>query len=97
MYLIHVCLRHPDGSPLPRYMAEAMARAATGIAAVVHVAVHTEAWPHPTIGVYLRASTLEAAERSAQEIWYAAQATYPCLRDWVLVRAEAPLMPSIEL
>ncbi|KJK45328.1 hypothetical protein ACFCYM_11630 [Streptomyces sp. NPDC056254] len=52
---------------------------------------HPAAQPHPVVGVYMRAPSLEAAEEGAAAVWRAAAATHPQLRPWGLLRAEIPL------
>ncbi|MEV8565843.1 hypothetical protein AB0436_09745 [Streptomyces sp. NPDC051322] len=97
MYLVHVHLRtHPRGEYLPEWTAPALAHCAAGFDGFEHVTVHAAEGPHPVIGLYLRAPSLEEAESAAEGLWWSAWSTHHRLRDWEFVRAEVPLlMPEV--
>ncbi|MEU5041315.1 hypothetical protein [Streptomyces griseorubiginosus] len=57
-----------------------------------HVSVHPQARPHPVVGLFLRVTSLNEAESTAEDIWFRAAAVCPQLAGWRLHRAEAPLM-----
>ncbi|WP_411105200.1 hypothetical protein [Streptomyces sp. cmx-4-9] len=93
MHLVHIYLRPPEcGRPLPRETEELLAGSAADADGCELVVAHPQVEPHPVVGVYIRASSLEAAEERAGAIWHSASAVHPQLRPWVLVRAEIPLL-----
>ncbi|WP_256103243.1 hypothetical protein [Streptomyces sp. ODS05-4] len=97
MYLIHLSLRPPPGrAPLPAGTAEAIAAQAVSEDGLEHVAVHASAWPHPVVGLFLRAAGLAAAEAAAEALWQRARAAHPPLSAWELTCAEVPLLPVWE-
>ncbi|MGW1889938.1 hypothetical protein ACWCP6_06665 [Streptomyces sp. NPDC002004] len=96
MYLVHVHLAsHPRGDILPgRPTVAAIAGCGAGVDGFEHVSVHTEAGPAPVIGMYLRASSLEAAEAAAETLWWRSCTAHPWLYAWEFRRAEVPLLLS---
>jgi hypothetical protein len=100
MYLVHLHLCRADGSPptaLPEPIGGAVRAAGQGRDGVEHVAVHRDAHPHPVLGVFVIADTLEDAEARARRAWQYAHARHPWLRPWALVQAAAPLIePALE-
>jgi hypothetical protein len=94
MYLVHVLLqRRLDGVLLPSGTADDVAACARDVAGLEHVVVHADTRPHPVIGLYVRAATLEAAEQIALVVWRCALNDLHWLRAWTLLRAEVPLIP----
>ncbi|MGW6565219.1 hypothetical protein [Streptomyces sp. NPDC054975] len=93
MYLVHIHLRPPaDGPPLPRDTDRLVAGSAVAADGFELAVAHPRVRPHPVVGVYLRARSLEAAEECAGSIWRRAVARHPQLRAWIPVRAEVPLL-----
>ncbi|MFF7337756.1 hypothetical protein ACFZAT_10460 [Streptomyces sp. NPDC008163] len=84
------------GDVLPDSTRAAMTHAAVGIAKVVYIALHPGTEPGPVIGVYLASASLLDAETAARDIWQAARDSHSWLREWVLVRAEVPIMPGYD-
>lgn len=95
MYLVHVHLRSRYGDLLPEWTASAIAGSAAGLEGFEHVSVHADAFPHPVLGIYLRAPSLEAAEAAAEALYRQAWASHQALRDWEFIRAEVPLLPDV--
>ncbi|MFD3504596.1 hypothetical protein ACFWWT_42965 [Streptomyces sp. NPDC058676] len=94
MYLVHVHVQPPlNGVRLPSGTADAVAVCARDVAGVEHVVVHAGTRPHPVIGVYVSAATLQAAEETAVALWRCALKNHHWLRPWTLLRAEVPLIP----
>ncbi len=91
MYLVHARLLGPPGSPLPaaaREVVNAQARPQDGLE---HTAVHPDAWPHPVIGLYVRAVNLASAEARAFAL--VRRALEGRVFDgWSLVDAHVPLV-----
>lgn len=93
MYLVHIHLDPPpDGSRLPPRTHELMTGAAPEDAGLEFVVLHPEAEPHPVLGLYVRAPSLEVAEGRACVIWQRSQRAHPVLRRWSLIKAEVPLL-----
>ncbi|MEU6576282.1 hypothetical protein [Streptomyces sp. NPDC046805] len=94
MYLVHVHVQPPlDGVLLPSGTADTVAACVRDVAGVEHVVVHADTRPHPVIGVYVSAATLEAAEETAVALWRCALKDQHSLRCWTLLRAEVPIIP----
>ncbi|MER6450434.1 hypothetical protein DEJ51_17310 [Streptomyces venezuelae] len=82
---------------MPSSAAEAIAGACAGRDGFEHVSVHPDALPHPILGFYLRADSLEEAESATLSLWCRAGSAVPELRAWEPVRAEGPLFrPDLE-
>ncbi len=93
MYLIHVRLGPPvDDLPLPSGLAQLLQAMSTPEDRVEHVAVHPDALPWPTLGVYLVADCLRDAEERAARLCGRGVTGIPLLRGWRLVNAQAPLV-----
>ncbi|KAB1978630.1 hypothetical protein [Streptomyces triticiradicis] len=92
-YLVHIHLmpRGP-GTSLPPHSASVIAGSTTH-SGVVHVVVHPLARPHPVVGLYIRETTLDQAERSALQVWQHAVTAEPWLDHWDVICADAPLIP----
>jgi hypothetical protein len=96
MYLVHILLRPPcDGTALPADTGTVLTASAADGMRVEHVTVHARGRPFPVIGVYVHATTLRAAEATAEDLWWRACADERTLRRWTLLRAEAPLLPQV--
>lgn len=97
MYLVHATLRAPaPGTQLPLHAGELVrALADAGSPAcgpVEHVSAHPHALPHPTLGVYLLADSLEEAERRTEALCRRAFEEVPALWGWTVGRIGAPLV-----
>ncbi|MCL6675028.1 MULTISPECIES: hypothetical protein [Streptomyces] len=93
MYLVHVYLRsHPRGCVLPDWTAAAVARCGAEVDGFEHVSVHPAPASAPTVGIFLRASSLEEAETAAESLWRRTCAAQPLLGGWELRSAEVPLI-----
>lgn len=93
MYLVHVHLwPHPCGDELPASTATALADCGSDVEGFEHVSLHRENESGPVVGVYLRASSLEAAESTAESLWWRACTAHSWLYGWKFRRAEVPLM-----
>ncbi|WP_051812111.1 hypothetical protein [Kitasatospora sp. MBT63] len=94
MYLIHVRLRAPAGAVLPPGAAGLFASFADGGDGVEHIAVHRDAPGGPTLGLFLKAPALAAAEEAAERLARRAVAGHASLRGFVVVAGEASLVPG---
>ncbi|MFE5538763.1 hypothetical protein [Streptomyces sp. NPDC056492] len=95
MYLVHVHLgRHAHGDLLPGHAAADIAASVAGILGIEHIVVHSDARPHPIVGIYLHAKCLRDAESAATDAWMRATVAEPWLRQWEFLRAVAPLPMS---
>ncbi|MFJ7910758.1 hypothetical protein [Kitasatospora sp. NPDC096204] len=98
MYLIHVHLRSPDQAPLPDGVADLVRSVVTPVDRLEHVAVHSDATPHPVLGLYLLADGLADAESRAAALCGRALASAAPLHGWSVARVGAPLVsPFYEL
>ncbi|WP_405550574.1 hypothetical protein [Streptomyces sp. NBC_01171] len=94
MYLVHVHVQPPvHGVLLPSGTADAVAACGRDVNGVEHVVVHADTHPHPVIGVYISAATLQAAEETAVTLWRRTLDDHHWLHSWTLLRAEVPLIP----
>jgi hypothetical protein len=93
MYLIHASVRPPvHGLALPDRLASQLRALVQPEDGVEHLVVHADARPYPTLGLYLRAERLEAAEEQAARLCRRWLSGLAALRNWSLVRAQAPLV-----
>lgn len=93
MYLVHVHLHpHPSGDLLPGNTAATITASTAEAEGIEHVSVHPHTQPHPVIGIYVQAATLEDAEEMAESVWRRASARHGRLREWGFARAEVPLL-----
>ncbi|MFJ8011882.1 hypothetical protein [Streptomyces sp. NPDC096339] len=93
MYLVHIHLQPPsDGISLPPGTPELVTVAAPEEAGLELAVLHADVEPHPVLGLYVRAPSLEAAEGRACEIWQRSFQAHPVLRRWSLIKAEVPLL-----
>ncbi|MFF4152536.1 hypothetical protein ACFYZU_20170 [Streptomyces sp. NPDC001651] len=93
MYLVHVHLRaHPRGHTLPDWTAAAVAGRGAEFTGFEHVSVHRNPASGPTVGIFLRARSLEEAEAAAERLWRRSCSAHPSLRDWEFRSAEVPLI-----
>ncbi|MDH6111684.1 hypothetical protein P3T36_001999 [Kitasatospora sp. MAP12-15] len=93
MYLIHVQLRPPaPGVCLPPRLAPLLRAMSHPDDRVEHIAVHADASPLPTLGVYLLADSLADAEERAKQLSRRWVTSMPLLQGWCPMRAEAPLV-----
>ncbi|MCU7827355.1 hypothetical protein [Kitasatospora sp. DSM 101779] len=94
MYLIHVRLRAAAGAVLPPDVAGIFTSFADGDDSVEHIAVHPDAPDGPTLGLFLAAPSLAAAEAAAARLSRRAVAGHASLRGFAVVASEAPLLPG---
>jgi hypothetical protein len=93
MYLIHAAVCPPvDGLALPDGLTAWLRPLIRPEDSVEHLVVHADARPHPTLGLYLRAERLEAAEEQATRLCRRWLRDLALLRGWSLVHAQAPLV-----
>ncbi|MGW2722986.1 hypothetical protein [Streptomyces sp. NPDC001492] len=93
MYLVHVYLRpHPYGCAMPDWTATAVAGCGAEVEGFEHVSVHRDQASAPTVGIFLRAPTLEEAEVAAESLWRRTCAAHPLLEDWEFWSAQVPLI-----
>ncbi|MEY9944456.1 hypothetical protein [Kitasatospora sp. GAS1066B] len=93
MYLIHAKLRPPAvGVDLPPRLAALLGAMTVPEDRLEHIAVHPDAVPYPTLGLYLMADSLREAEQRAQRLGRRWVTDVSPLRGWQLVSAEAPLV-----
>lgn len=91
MYLVHLAIAPPGDALLPAEIRQMLEATAPDV--LEHISLHPQARPHPVIGLFLRVSSLNEAETTAEQIWEHAAASYSQLADWCLRRAEVPLVP----
>ncbi|MEU8894094.1 hypothetical protein [Streptomyces sp. NPDC048442] len=91
MYLVHLAVASPGDIPVPAEIKQLLAASAPDV--LEHVSVHPRERPHPVIGLFLRVTSLNEAETTAELIWEHAVAASPRLAGWRLRRAEVPLVP----
>ncbi|MFI1826075.1 hypothetical protein ACH41E_06410 [Streptomyces sp. NPDC020412] len=96
MHLIHAAFRPlvPD-AVLPPHPSELFLSAARPDERVEHVVTHPHARPHPVIGVFLLADSLDEAESRAEAFLRRVLTTEPSLTAWELVSATVPLMTPL--
>lgn len=90
MYLVHLAIAPRGDARLPEQLGQALEATAPDV--LEHVSVHSQAWPHLVIGLFLRVASLDEAETTAELIWERAAASCPQLAEWRLRRAEVPLL-----
>ncbi|MFF1414161.1 hypothetical protein ACFVX6_30955 [Streptomyces sp. NPDC058289] len=91
MYLVHARLQGPPGVVLPPQatsLVRALAREDDGLE---HVSAHPRALPHPVVGLFLQAESLEEAESNAAGL---CRRVLECAEftGWSLVLAQAPMV-----
>ncbi|MEW1910825.1 hypothetical protein AB0442_20625 [Kitasatospora sp. NPDC085895] len=94
MYLVHAKFLPVPHATFPDDIGELVARGAGPDEAVEHVSVHADAAGGPVLGLYVLASSLVAAERTAAAVCRRAIESVPALRGWSLVRSEVPLIAA---
>ncbi|MEU6882047.1 hypothetical protein [Streptomyces sp. NPDC046712] len=92
MYLIHAHLEPPPGAALPADADVRVRALARPEERVRHGSLHADARPHPVLGLFVAASSLEAAESVARRVCERALDLDPALRGVRLLRCEAPLV-----
>lgn len=95
MFLICASLTPRPGSsrPFPADAAAAVASAsaAAGVRGVEHVVQRAEPGARPVLGVYVVATTRQAAASACERAWRAAVAARPELGGWTAVWEDVPL------
>ncbi|MEU7058500.1 hypothetical protein [Streptomyces sp. NPDC046197] len=94
MYLIHVRLQGPDGTADRPDLAAIVTSCAEREDGLEHVTVHKGPRGEVTLGLFLLAGSLAAAEDSAGRLAERAVAHHPDLRGFQVVTAEAVLVPG---
>ncbi|MFK4144028.1 hypothetical protein [Streptomyces sp. NPDC004065] len=94
MYLIHVRLKGPGGTAVRPDLATIITSCAGKADGLEHVTVHPGAQGDVTLGLFLLADRLAAAEESAARLTERAVAGHPALRGFRVVTAEAVLVPG---
>ncbi|GAA0684529.1 hypothetical protein GCM10010193_42980 [Kitasatospora atroaurantiaca] len=93
MYLIHVRLRPTTpGSSLPPGLRSHLLGMSVPEDRIEHLSVHTDALPHPTLGLYLMAESLGEAEEQATRLCLRWVTGSTLLEGWQPVAAQAPLV-----
>ncbi|AZS82905.1 hypothetical protein AB0465_25470 [Streptomyces griseoviridis] len=91
MYLVHLTIAIRGGTSLPADIKQVLETNAPDV--LEHVSVHSRARPHLAISLFLRAASLDEAEKTAEQIWERAVTACPRLAEWTLLSAEVPLLP----
>lgn len=94
MYLIHVRLRAPAEAPALPDLAAIIYACAEESDGLEHVSVHTGAAEGLTLGLFLLADSLAAAEDSAARLSRRAVEHHPDLRGYGVVASGAVLVPG---
>jgi hypothetical protein len=92
MYLVHIHLRPLVGDETLPVDTAAVVMSAGREAGFEHVAVHSGHDRNPVIGVYVRATTLAAAEALTEDVWRRLRSSDSRLGRWVPLRVEVPLL-----
>ncbi|RSS57970.1 hypothetical protein [Streptomyces sp. WAC06614] len=95
MYLIHAHLRAPTGASLPYDAARRALALARPEERIEHVSAHPLALPHPVLGFYVLADSLDTAEGRVAQVCLRLLRDCHELAGWVLHRAEAPLVAPL--
>lgn len=94
MYLIHVRLEGPGGSAGRPDLATIVASYAGKADGLEHIAVHEGPPRDVTLGFFLLADDLAAAEKTAAHLAEQAVSDHPELREFRIMEAEAVLVPG---
>jgi hypothetical protein len=95
MYLVHVQVTGPEDVSFPDMQAEDVRAYARPEDGVEHVTMHPRAQPHSTLGIWVLAASLHAAEAQAGAFTRRLLHHHTLLDNWTLVRAEVPLLAPL--